>query len=276
MLVPATVPGVTDPGAAHLLQPRWNRARRYLMTALAGCPWAIAVLCACVLVVAGATSGFAWWSVVAVIGSVLPAAVALGSIRAMVYEPPKWIRVAVLSGGCQLLLGVFPAVGIAVSAGGAAASVGTAAFVLSLAAVALGVFAATRAMRALLTPVSLELGATPFTIAVRARLHDTGLVSGSVSITQDSVVLAARRHRATGRGVVHFRDVRDAQPTTLSGTRPSPWLTLWDGSAVQAMPGPAVSLSTSSGNVMLPVDDPQLFLGLLSARIGTWRGARPR
>lgn len=277
MLVPATVPGVVDRRAAQLLQSRWTRARGYLLTAIAVCPVGIVLLCASMLVPAGAVSGFAWWLLLPVIGSALPAAAMLAGTRGMMYEPPRWVRAAALTGGCQLLLGVFPAVGLAVGAGGAAAVAATVVFVLALAMVALGVFSAVRAMRTLLSPVSPALGAAPFTVALRARVADTGLLSGSVSIARDGVEWAARRHRATGHGAAPFDRLRGARPASLPGTtEPVPWLRLSDGSVACATPGPAVLLTTDSGDVLLPVDDPQLFVELLNARVTTWRGGAAR
>lgn len=52
MVLPTTVPGVTDRRAAELLQPRWTRARRALSTALVACPWAIVASCVIAAVVA--------------------------------------------------------------------------------------------------------------------------------------------------------------------------------------------------------------------------------
>ncbi|WP_298180714.1 hypothetical protein [Saccharomonospora sp.] len=277
MLVPTTMPGVTDPQAAALLQPRWARARGSLLTALAGCPWTIVALCVLALVVTVAVDGFAVWPVLPVVGAVVPAVLALASVRGLVSEPPRWVRAAFLTGGVQLLLGVFPAVGFATNAGGAGAVTATVVLVLALAAVALGVFFARRAMQALLTPVSRELGATPFTVAVRARLHDTGLVSGSVSIGRAGLEWAARRHRATGHGHLSFSELRDVVPTMLPGTSgPVPWLALSDGSVAQAVPGPAVLLRTSSQDVLLPVDEPHVFVELLSVRVAAWRATQFR
>ncbi len=262
MLVPTTMPGVADPQAAALLQPRWDRARGLLLTALAGCPWAIVVLCVLAAVLTGATDGFKAW--------LIP------RVRGLVHEPPRWVRAAFFTGGAQLLLGVFPVVGVAAGSGGAGAAVATVVLVLALAAVTLAVSFARRAMSTLLTPVSPELGATPFTVAVRARLRDTGLVSGSVSIGRTGLEWTARRHRAVGHDRLLFSELRDVQPTVLpEAAGPVPWLMLSDGSAVQATPGPAVLLHTPSRTVLLPVDEPHVFARLLSVRVSTWRATPP-
>lgn len=276
MLVPTTMPGVADPQAAALLQPRWDRARGLLLTALAGCPWAIVVLCVLAAVLTGATDGFTAWLIPPMAGSILPAVIALAGVRGLVHEPPRWVRAAFFTGGAQLLLGVFPVVGVAAGSGGAGAAVATVVLVLALAAVTLAVSFARRAMSTLLTPVSPELGATPFTVAVRARLRDTGLVSGSVSIGRTGLEWTARRHRAVGHDRLLFSELRDVQPTVLpEAAGPVPWLMLSDGSAVQATPGPAVLLHTPSRTVLLPVDEPHVFARLLSVRVSAWRATPP-
>ncbi|MGW9478282.1 hypothetical protein ACWGRK_08950 [Saccharomonospora azurea] len=272
MVLPTTVPGVTDRRAAELLQPRWTRARRALSTALVACPWAIVASCVIAAVVAGATGGSAAWSGVAAVGAAVPAVVLSVGARKLLFHPPRWVRSAVLGCGAQVLLGVLPAVGAAASAGGAGAAVATAVLVLALVAAVVAVSSASRAMRTLLTPVSWELGATPFTVAVRARLHDPGMLTGSVSVGTRGVEWAARRHRAVGQGGVPFDTIRDARPTMLPDTAgPTPWLSLSDGSTAYLTPGPAVLLDTGSGTVTLPVDDPQLFVALLHARVAAWR-----
>jgi hypothetical protein len=145
--------------------------------------------------------------------------------------------------------------------------------VVSLGVVVAAVALASRAVRTLLTPVSWELGATPFTVALRARLHDTGMLTGSVSLGTQSIEWAARQYRAVGHASVPFHAVRDVRPTTLPSTAgPMPWLRLSDGSTACATPGPAVLVDTDSGAVTLPVDDPALVVAMLHARLALWRG----
>ncbi|WP_007024257.1 hypothetical protein [Saccharomonospora iraqiensis] len=270
MIVPETVPGVADESVAQELRPRWTRARRSLVTASVVCPVALAVLCTGLVLLTGVLDGFAWWFALPVVGVGIPVVLVLGGLRRMVFEPPRWVRTAALCGMGQLLLGVFPAVGVAVRPGGVLAAVATVVFVVSLTLVVAGVVAARKALRTLLTPLSPALGASPFTVAVRPRLHDTGLRSGSISITRDGVEWAARRHRATGHGSLPFSRIRSMRPTVLpDAAGPAPWLGLSDGTTADATPGPAAALDTDAGPVLLPVDDPRLVLDLLGVRIAT-------
>lgn len=268
MLLPTTVPGVVDPHTARLLQPRWARARTALSIALLACPWAIMALCVIAAAIVGATGGSVMWSVVAAVGAGVPAVVLAGSVHRLLFHPPRWVRSAAVGCGTQLVLGVLPAVGAAASAEGAGAMVAVVVLPLSLTAVVVAVVSASRAMRTLLTPVSWELGATPFTVALRARLHDTGMLTGEVSLGTWGIAWTARRHRAVGRGAVAFHAVREAHATTLPDTAgPTPWLSLSDGSTARMTPGPVVVLDTESGTVTLPVDDPRLFVAMLNARL---------
>lgn len=275
VLIPVAVPVTRGHHAGGQLRSRWSRTRGLLLFALIASPWALVVLCAGAVTTAAAVGGFTAWLPVPVLLSAAVAVAILATTGRLVFEPPRWARVAALAGGGQLVLGVFPAVGLAVGAGGVATTVATAVLVLSLVVVVTGVVVAARAMRTLLTPVSPELGATPFTVTLRARLHDTGLVSGSVSVSSQGIEWAARRHRAVGAGSVHFRDLRDARPTTVAGTAAVGWLSLSDGTAAHALPGPGVLLDIGSTTVLLPVDDPELFVALLSSRVAAWRSASP-
>ncbi len=220
-----------------------------------------------------AGQGVAWWLVLPVLGTALPAVILLGSLRSLRYEPPRWGRAAFLAGGCQLLLGGIPAVGMAMNAGTTLATVGASVvFLLQLTLLVLGFVFAHRAHRVLLFPPCPELGATPFTVAFRARIADLGLFSGSVAIAGDRVEWSARRHKGRGGptayGSLPFDRLRGARPTMLPDTgQRIPWLRLSDDSAVHTSAGPAVLLASDAGEWMLPVPDAEVFVHLLRWRV---------
>ncbi|GAB3478328.1 hypothetical protein FB471_5556 [Amycolatopsis cihanbeyliensis] len=256
-----------------MLRPRWARARSYLVAGLVVCPLMFVLTCLSMMSIAVAGRGVSWWLVLPVVGAALPAAIVLGSLRSLLYEPPRWGRAAFLTGGCQLLLGGIPGVGMAMNAGTALATTGASAvFLLQLALLVLGFVFAHRANRVLLSPPCPELGATPFTVAFRARIADLGLMSGSAVVAEDRVEWSARRHKGRGGPTAHgsltFARLRGARPTVLPDTgRWIPWLRLSDGSTVHASPGPAVLLASDTGEWMLPVTDAEQFVQLLHWRV---------
>ncbi|WP_116045639.1 hypothetical protein [Amycolatopsis palatopharyngis] len=277
--VPSLVPGVFDGQVLRVLQPRWAKARGYLLLALAGCPSLIALSSALMVTMAGAHE-FAWWLVLPLLGSALPAVVLAVRLSALTREPHLWLKAAFLTMACQQLLGGIPAVGMAVSAGSAGAStVATVAFLAQWGLLVLGCVFAYLASRALLLPVCPELAATPFTVAFRARLPITGdgLLSGSARVVRDRVEWSTRRHRGRGgptaAGQLTFDRIRAVRIAELPPATPRiPWLRLSDGSTMYTSPGPAVILATDLGEWMFPITDAGLFADLLNRRIAAWRG----
>ncbi|SFB16401.1 hypothetical protein SAMN05216266_105308 [Amycolatopsis marina] len=281
--VPSLIPGVVDRHILHVLQPRWARARSYLLVALAGVPLLI-LLSSALLVAVAAAHEFAWWLVLPLLGSALPALVLAARLSTLTLEPHRWLKAAFLTAGCQLLIGGIPAVGMAVNAGsGGASAAATVAFLAQWALLVLGCVFAYRASRVLLVPVCPELAATPFTVAFRARLPNIGdgLLSGSARVARDRVEWSARRHKGRGgptaEGQFTFEHVRAVRVSALPpATQHIPWLRLSDGSTMYTSPGPAVILSTDAGECMLPIADAGLFADLLNRRIAAWRGGPAR
>jgi hypothetical protein len=274
MLIPATIPGIAPWRTDHPpLQARWVRARGYLVTALMACPLMSVLLCGVLLVMASARPGVTAWVLLPLLGAALPGAILVGSIRSMIFHPPRWARAAMLCGCHQLLLGGIPAVGFAAGDSGVGAMT---VLVLQAVVVGISVYCAVRAHRALLTPLGPELGAIPFTVAFRPRFADPTMLSGSVSVGADRVDWTARRHRGrsrvSGHGSVMFAQLRGARSTVLPREpAPVPWIRLSNGEVVCTSPGPVVLLGTDTGEWMLPVNDAALFVELLNRRIDLWR-----
>lgn len=282
-LVPSLLPGVADRHVAHVLQPRWSRARSLLLAGLIACPVLFAL--SCVLLVGTAVSaGLVWWLVLPLLGSGIPAVVVALRLHRLILEPHRWLPSAFLVCGVQLLLGGIPATGMAFGAvSGTASAVVTGTFVTQWIVLALSCVFAYRASRTLLLPVCPELGSTSFTVAFRARLPITGdgLLSGSTRIRGDRVEWSARRHRGRGgptaEGHVTFDRIHSVRASVLPpSAQRIPWLRLSDGSTMYTSPGPVVLVGTDAGEWMFPIPDAGLFIEVLTRRITTWRGACAR
>ncbi|OKI32016.1 hypothetical protein A6A25_26605 [Saccharothrix sp. CB00851] len=275
MAFPGTIPGVTGLGAVSALQPRWVRTRALLRWSALVLPSTVAAVCAAFAVLAGS-----WWAALPAVAATLVASGGAWWLRRSgLTRPPSWLPSAFLVAGCQLLLGVIPSLGLALSStsGGGQALTGA----LSTAALACAVAScvlAHRANRSLTTPVVPELGATGLTLAlaVRFALATPDLASARLDVEEDRLTWSARLHRGRGAGpraehVVRFTDLRDVVPTALPPrSTPLTWLRLPDGTALYAPPGPAVLVRTTSGDWMVPVHDALLVRNLVLTRRDRW------
>lgn len=275
-LLPAIIPGVHDPHAASVLQPNWERAQVRLHIGLVVCPLVVVVVAATLVAITAAVGDFREWTLLAIAGSALPAAILLAVVRKKVTAPHTWLLMAILGGAGQVILGVIPAVAASLPA---APAVSTAGLVLEGALVVSGCVLSYRAMRTLLWPLRPELGRTAFTITLRARIQGPGLLAGTVLITRDGIEMRATSRRlAGGRSHAWFRldaeQLAGARPDTLPAAAGNyPWLRLSSGAMVTARPGPIVVLAARGGEHILPVNEATACAELLQHRIGTWRGA---
>ncbi|MFC6092001.1 hypothetical protein [Saccharothrix lopnurensis] len=274
-VLPGAIPGVTDPGAVAALQPRWARTTRLLRWSAVVLPWTVAGVCAVFAVLAGS-----WWAVLPVSAAVAAAWVGVLRLRRGSAEPSSWLASAFLVAGCQVLLGVVPGSGLALShssSSGGRAAAGVL-FVVAWACAISSCVLAHRANRALTTPVVPELGATDLTLtlAVRFALATPDLASARLDVGEDRLTWSARLHRGRGAGpraerVVPFAHLRDVVVIALP-PRPTPvtWLQLPDGTVLHAPPGPALLVRTAAGEWVLPVDDAPLVRELVLTRRNRW------
>jgi uncharacterized membrane protein YtjA (UPF0391 family) len=275
-LLPAEVPEVRDHRTRVALQPRWGRVRRDLTVSLA-MPFSVVVLCAGVLgLAATGPGGYPLPSVALLPAAVAPAAVYAWWLRGRgVLEPAAWPRVAFVVSGVQVLVAVIPSMGIAAGAASAAGQVVAGVlFVLCWVCLVVSTVAARRAVRVLLTPLVPELGATGFTVAVGVRFALTAweLISARLEIAPDRLVWTAWAHRGRGAGpraggVIPFAHLRQVTPIELpGGPQPHPWVALPNGTVLYAQPGPALVLTTTGGQWMVPVHDAVVLAAVIDLR----------
>lgn len=270
------MPGVRDPRAANVLWPRWARTRRALMVSLA-MPLSIAVLCAGMLgMVATGPDAYPWPVLALLAGAVAPAAVHTWWLRGRgLTAPSDWPKVAFVVCAVQLLLAGIPCVGIASgTASTAGKTVAGLLFMLCWVCLVVAPLAARRAILALLTPVVPELGATAFrfSVGVRFALTAPDLVSARLEIAAGHIEWMARAHRGRSAGpraggVIPFTALLRVTPVMLPG-RPEthPWVTLPNGTTLYAQPGPALLLTTTNGQWMVPVHDAVVLAQVLDLR----------
>ena len=269
-------PPSTDPDAEAVLRPRWSRARRSLSLSSTLFPGLLVAACATLLgIEAAGPEGVAWWVVVPLLGAAVPAVMFTWWARGNgALDPATWLHAAFLSAGAQLLIGAIPSYGIAVNTSGA-----TAIFILCWVFAAASCLQAHRARRALLEPMIPELGATPLRLAIAVRFaltaHD--LVSAHIDLDAEEVSWSARRRRGRGTGMtIHFGRLTQVSVATLPSVPPlQPWLMLPGGPVVYAQPGPAVVLTTTSSEWMLPVHDAVLLAELINRRRDLWAQQSP-
>ncbi|MCP2261534.1 hypothetical protein LX15_005260 [Streptoalloteichus tenebrarius] len=280
-LVPRAVPGPSDPRAARALQPRWDRARPRLLAAAVWLPVAqVGLVAAMVALSLAERPAGSVWHVLPVAGAVVPAVVSWARMcRSGLLDPSTWLSTAFLTHGCQLLVGVFPAFGFALSgASPGQRLVAVALFASSWLALVAGCVLATRASRAVALPLVPDLGATWFRLVLGARftLARPDLVIATVSVERDRVAWSARKHRSRSSGpslsdAVALDQIRAMWTVSLSEQDgPRPWAWLSDGTALLTTPGPAVVVRTDHREFLLPVNDAETFVAMVNRRAELW------
>lgn len=275
-LLPAGVPGVRDQRAWLALRPRWERARRDLTVSLA-MPCTIVVLCAVMLGMIATGPGRYPWPVVALLfGAVAPAAGYAWWLRGRgMVAPSGWPKVAFVVCGVQVLLAAIPCVGVAAGTASAAGQVVAGlSFTLCWVCLVVSTVAARRAVKALLSPLVPELGATAFTFAVGVRFALTApeLISARLEIAADRLGWRAWAHRGRGAGpsaggVIPFAHLSQVRPVDLPGPPElHPWVALSNGTMLYAQPGPALVLATTGGQWMVPVHDAVVLAAIIDQR----------
>ncbi|MEV6236696.1 hypothetical protein [Lentzea sp. NPDC051838] len=235
-------------------------------------PGLIVAACATLLGIGAAgADGIAWWAMVPLLGAAVPAVVLVWWLRGRgALDPAAWLHAAFLAAGAQLLLGAIPSYGISVSSTPAAIGI----FVLCWVFAAASCLQAHRARRALLEPMVPELGSTQLRLAIAVRFaltaHD--LVSAHIDLDAEEVSWSARRPRARGAGMtVHLGRITQVSVVGLPPVPAlQPWLMMPGGPVLYAQPGPAVVLTTTSSEWMLPVHDAVLLAELVNRRRELW------
>ncbi|MER7011267.1 hypothetical protein ABT324_07550 [Saccharopolyspora sp. NPDC000359] len=263
---------VTAPPGSQLA-PRWRRGRLLLLLALTVVPLLVTGCCAAMAAIAMA-GGSGPWALLPAAGALVLVAVQTGwLVHSGSSDPSNALKVAFLAGGATVLVGLIPSFGLA-GTGLAGALLG-----LGLVLVVVSCVLASRGHRTMLQPLVPELGSVPVRLRLAARfaLDGPDLVSASLLIDVDRVGWTARRHRAKGGPQVDvsvpFQQLRGARPITLP--TPQPWLSLPDGTVLHAPAGPAVVLTTVTGERMVPVHEAALVVALLERRVGRWRRTTP-
>lgn len=275
-VLPPQIPAIRAGRTGDALQGRWPGVRRSLLISMA-MPVLVAMLCLGMLGAAATGPDVFPWLVTALwLGSLLPAAVYVWWLRgAGLTDPPDWPRLAFVVCGVQMLVGAIPCVGAATAlASSAGRGVAGGLFVLTSVCGAVSVVAARRAVRRLTTPLVPDLGATGFRLAVGVRFAVTApeLLSARLEITTDHLLWTVRSHRGRGagpqvRGVIPFGQLRQVVPIVLPG-QPAlhRWLTLQDGTTLYAQPGPALLLTTTTDQWMVPVHDAAVLAAIIDER----------
>ncbi|MCP2256987.1 hypothetical protein LX15_000670 [Streptoalloteichus tenebrarius] len=260
-LVPVSVPGPVDPDVVAVVSRRWTRARPLLWWSLLGVP-ALGVAATVILVLVrgwqrGSTS---WWASLPAFAVVAPLVGNVVALRGdqLPWDTDRWGNRAARTGMLLALLGVGPAVGLV--GGGAWTWALVPAF--PVAAVVL----AAVARRRLLVPLSPELGASAFTVALPLR----GVCQGRVVLAADRVSWAVWEPGGGGPAgeEIPLRAVRSARATVLPPEQPPlPWTSDRAGRPLFTDPGPAVLLSTTSGELLVPTDHALLLAELVGRRL---------
>ncbi|OLF07542.1 hypothetical protein BLA60_26845 [Actinophytocola xinjiangensis] len=238
-------------------------ARARLAWAFTWLPGAVVLACAGMVALA-ALDDFAWWQVLPVIGALVP----FLACQAANPPPPRWPHTAFLTAAGQLLLGAIPAYGVAAAtAAGPALPLFLIAWIGLIASIPL----ARGALKALMSPLTPDLGATPLTLrfGVRTAIERADTITTGVTLGLTHLVAHARRHAAYSRGnpteiAVPLGEILGVRPVVLPAMLP--WLSLSDGTRLLATAGPAVELATRSGEFLIPTDDAALLTELIARR----------
>lgn len=268
-----------DPSAESQLRQRWSRSLRQVTRFSLVLPASIVLSCHAIAVVA-VLIGAPWPVVVSPVVSALPAVVLRRWFRQQTpLDPGSWLSAAFLTAAAQLVVGAIPTYGIAISsATGASRGVVTLLFALCWVLATAMCLSAHRANRTLLEPLIPELGSTDVRLSLAARVQPgDGLESAHVVVERDRVEWSVRLHRQRGNGSrragisVPFGQLRQVTPATLP-IEPAarPWLTLADGTVLEAGPGPAILLDTLDGAWLIPVHDAGLVAEVVNRRRELW------
>ncbi|ANZ40614.1 hypothetical protein BBK82_36045 [Lentzea guizhouensis] len=266
-----------DEAAEAVLHERWSRSQLHVTMFSLVLPMTQVLLCAAV--VAMADEGITWPTAIPLVSTVI-AAVALRQLlqHQAPLDPLMWRPAAFLVAGVQLLSGAIPTYGIATTSGPDALT-GPAILFLFCWAVAIATcVSAHRAGRALLTPLVPELGSADLRLRLAVRAATTGpeRVSAQIVVERDRVEWTARLHTRRGGDPridlsVPFRELLQVTPVTLPVVPElRPWIVLSGGITLYTQAGPAVLVTATHDQWLIPVDDADLVADLVRRRQARW------
>ncbi|RDI34379.1 hypothetical protein [Lentzea flaviverrucosa] len=271
-----------DEAAEAALRERWSRSQRHITMFSVVLPALQLPLCTVIVVMAG--GGSTWPTAVPLV----PVAVAAVALRQWVrrqapLDPLKWRSAALLAVGVQLLSVAVPAYDIATGHTPDALTGPAILIFLSCVVAAATCVSAHRAGRALLTPLVAELGSADLRLTLPVRAAATGpeLVSARIVVERDRVEWTVRLH-VRRRGdpridvSVPFRELLQVMPVTLPGVPElRPWTVLPGGITLHAQAGPAILVTSTQDQWLLPVHDADLVAELILRRQTLWLQGSP-
>lgn len=233
----------------------------------------------CTVIVATASGGGVWPAMLLLV-PVAIAAVALGlwlRHQAPLY-PQTWLPAVFLVVGVQLLSVAAPAYGIATSNTPDALTGPAVLFFLCWVVAVATCVSAHRAGRALLTPLVAELGSADLrlTLAVRAAVTGPEPVSARFVLERDRVEWTVRLQVGRGGGgridvSVPLGELLQVMPVTLPVVPAlRPWTILPGGITLYAQAGPAILLTSTHEQWLIPVHDADLVTALIRRRQASW------
>ncbi|MEU3648805.1 hypothetical protein AB0E59_35910 [Lentzea sp. NPDC034063] len=264
-----------------MLRERWSRSRRYITAFSVILPGLQVLLCTAIVMLN--EDDIVSSSAIALI----PVAIAAVALRQWLrrqapLDPSVWLLAAAFTAGVQLLSSAIPAYGIATSITSEAQVTPSILFCLCwVVAVATGL-SAHLAAQALLVPLVPELGSADLrlTLPVRAVVEGSELVSARITIERDRVEWTVRLP-VSGDGKakidmsVPFRELLQVTPVQLPVVpEQRPWITLPGGITLYAQAGPAVLLTATHDQRLMPVHDAELVAELINRRRALWSQGR--
>ncbi|MDX8034885.1 hypothetical protein SK803_32110 [Lentzea sp. BCCO 10_0856] len=164
-----------------------------------------------------------------------------------------WLPAAFLAVGVQLLSVAVPAYDIATSRTPDALTGSAILFFLSWVVAVATCVSAHRASRALLTPLVAELGSADLRLTLPVRLHVRRSNNPRIDVS------------------IPFRELLKVTPVTLPVVPDlRPWIVLPGGITLYAQGGPAVLLTSTEDQWLLPVHDADLVADLILRRQALW------
>jgi hypothetical protein len=266
-----------DEDAEALLRERWSRSQRHITMFSVVLPALQLLLCTVIVVMAG--GGGIWPTAIPLVPVAITAVALRQWLRRQTpLDPLMWLPAAFLVAGVQLLSAAVPAYDIATSSTPDALAGPASLFFLCWVVAVATCVSAHRAGRALLVPLAAELGSADLRLRLAVRAAATGpeLVSAQIVVERDRVEWTVRLHlRRSGDPridvSVPFRELLQVMPVTLPAVPElRPWTVLSGGITLYAQAGPAILLTSTHDQWLIPVHDADLVADLIQRRQALW------
>ncbi|MFS8097459.1 hypothetical protein LFM09_10010 [Lentzea alba] len=266
-----------DEAAESVLRDRWSRSQRHITMFSVVFPALQLALCTVIVVVAG--DGGIWPAAIPLVPVVISAVALRQWLRRQApLDPRMWLPAGFLVVGVQLLSVAIPAYDIATSSAPDGLTGPAVLFLLCWLVAVATCLSAHRAGRVLLTPLVAELGSADLrlTVAVRAAATGPELVSAQIVVERDRVEWTVSLHVGRSGGPrtdvsVSFRELLQVMPVTLPVVPElRPWIVLSGGITLYAQAGPAILLTSTHDQWLIPVHDADLVADLIRRRQALW------